>query len=338
MYLLDLSLLDLDLLPREGVDMGELFEITAPAGKCHCATPGYQSLPHGKLIPDWFRNHNAWCPNAGVVRLDPLPMLSSRLAQVASMVAEIGRRSGASYLPEQYYLAERLKGWRNIGNHWNWEVCPEWDDPWITHPNIEACKRAKQSGWASLYLDSWGEGDIPTGEAVLREVRVWHFSGISRETAPWGFLDLAGPDAVRAEAGRRFQARDPGGVVASSLAEWRAAYDALLAESATVRGLDALRYLRDAGRRLRMEAARNRCGKHQWACPGCGNMRDDVRKLTDLPRKSMWCSGSHWGGVRWACKECVVRKLRAVIAGVDGQSKASRRFSACGRKTSTESK
>jgi len=29
---------------------------------------------------------------------------------------------GESYLPEQYFLADRLLGWHNIEQHWNWEV------------------------------------------------------------------------------------------------------------------------------------------------------------------------------------------------------------------------
>ncbi len=30
------------------------------------------------------------------------------------MVAEVARRAGESFLPEQYYLAERLVGWHHI--------------------------------------------------------------------------------------------------------------------------------------------------------------------------------------------------------------------------------
>ena len=68
-------LLDVDLLPRHGIDLGALFAVPAPAGKYHCS--GYQvpqSEPeHGGLIPYNLMDGCWWCPNAGVLRLGPLP-------------------------------------------------------------------------------------------------------------------------------------------------------------------------------------------------------------------------------------------------------------------------
>ena len=303
-------LLDLDLLPRDGVDMGKLFQVAAPAGKYHGLSAEDRGLAHGEPIPAWLRKRKTWCPNAGVLRLDPLPALTDRIADVESMVAEIHRRSGASYLPEQYYLADRLQGWRHIDKAWNWEICPEMDDPGITYPIDKACCEAKQFGWASLYLDVWGQGDTPTAATVLRDVLVWHFSGTSSERTPWLLLDLPGAAAVRHEVERRFQARDPGGIVASSLAEWRTAYDALLAEAKAGHGWDALRYLREAARRLSMEAARYRRTKVRWTCAGCGAAQDHVREITDLPVASLSCATNPFHGIRWACRECIVRRLR----------------------------
>ena len=54
---------------------------------------------------------------------------------------------------------------------------------------------------------------MPSGERILRDVRIWHFSG-SWRTAPW----------------MRFRARDPAGIFAIAHFEWRSALDELLAE------------------------------------------------------------------------------------------------------------
>jgi len=62
------------------------------------------------------------------------------------MFEEVSQRDGATYLPEQYYLAEKLTEWRHIDQHWNWEVCPEWDDPGTTHPVRSSYNRARVDG------------------------------------------------------------------------------------------------------------------------------------------------------------------------------------------------
>merc|ERR1712083_466749 len=108
------------------------------------------------------------------------------------MVDDVIQREGASFLPEQYYLAEKMPHWRHIGKCWNWEVWPEWDDPGMTHPAPEACRTARQQGWAGYYVGT-GTSDVPEASDVLTEVKVWHFSG-SWDTAPWMFQNL--PDAI----------------------------------------------------------------------------------------------------------------------------------------------
>ena len=77
-------LLDLDLLPRaagEGEGLDQLLRVPAPAAKYCCAEepPG---LRHGEVMPVDNRGDCWWSPNAGVMRLDPLPSLPDRLAQV----------------------------------------------------------------------------------------------------------------------------------------------------------------------------------------------------------------------------------------------------------------
>ena len=75
-------LLDVDLLPRDDVDLGELFHVSAPAGKYHNSFNAVRPPEHGHLIEGELVDAQWWCPNAGVMRLDPLPTLKARLAQV----------------------------------------------------------------------------------------------------------------------------------------------------------------------------------------------------------------------------------------------------------------
>jgi len=52
-----------------------------------------------------------------------------------------------------------------------------------------------------------GQGGFGPQQAVLQQVRVWHFSGRSDETAPWLFQDLPDAEAVGAQAAEAFRAR-----------------------------------------------------------------------------------------------------------------------------------
>merc|ERR1712061_644349 len=119
-------------------------------------------------------------------------------------------------------MGERLMDWRDIGKHWNWEVWPEWDEPGITHPAWLARQKAQRQGWAGYYRNC-PEEERPDAERVLKDVKVWHFSG-RWDTAPWMLHDEDDADAVRIAALALFQARDPGGVVATALFEWRRAF------------------------------------------------------------------------------------------------------------------
>ncbi|CAK0899223.1 unnamed protein product, partial [Prorocentrum cordatum] len=113
-------------------------------------------------------------------------MPQDRVAQVEAMVQEVQTRDVATYLPEQYYLAERIADWTNLGSAWNWEVWPEWDDPGFLVPRAKALRQAREGGWSGYYV----AGSTPSPQAVLQQVRVWHFSGNGvDETAPWWFQD-----------------------------------------------------------------------------------------------------------------------------------------------------
>ena len=104
-------------------------------------------------IPDALTKERYWSPNAGVLRLDPLGTIEESREQVKRIVAEVKDRRTPTYLPEQYYLAEKLSDWHHIDIRWNWEVWPEMDDPGYNTPANRAAHAARESGWG-------GAGDL----------------------------------------------------------------------------------------------------------------------------------------------------------------------------------
>ena len=129
-------LLDLDILPRDGVDLTVLFEVKAPAGKYHRVEdmPIGVSLEHGKPIPQEAL-HEFWRPNAGVLRIDPKRTAEARRQHLQEMLWDI-RHDNAhvpTYLPEQYYLAQKLDGWHHIDFTYNHEVSLELETPELWH-------------------------------------------------------------------------------------------------------------------------------------------------------------------------------------------------------------
>lgn len=219
---------------------------------------------------------------------------------MTEIIADVEERCGKTYLPEQYYLAEKFLDWRHIGEFWNWEVWPEWDDPKMTHPVQEAVAEAARQGWGRLF-----KGTPP--EEILRAAQVWHFSGMG-DTAPWRYMHCANAAETKKLAIRRFAARDPGHVVATALSEWRDALDTLL--MAETPGHASL--LADAVREMRAQALDAMDPKFSWPCEGCGEIRG-VREITDLPAEGSRCSFSVDSASlpSWACAECVVAWLRS---------------------------
>merc|ERR1712232_680367 len=174
-------LLDVDLLPRRGTNLGALFKVAAPAGKYHCTTYSGPMPEHNGLIPDSLIDSHWWCPNAGVLRLDPPSTRKEREQLLVQIVQELCEWGCATYLPEQYYLAQRFGAWRHIGLNWNWEASFEWGVPRASASVEEAVKESRERGW-SIYSGA-------DGDQVRRDVLVWHFSG-TRDTQPWLFLDF----------------------------------------------------------------------------------------------------------------------------------------------------
>ena len=294
-------LLDLDLYPRNGIDMSKLLTVPAPAAKYYCAAYLGPEMQHGAPIPKELRDPAKyhWCPNAGVMRLDPYPALEARKHQIQMIRAEISQRSTPTYLPEQYYLAESMSGWNHICSEWNWEVGPEWEDPMHTHPAVEARLNAHRHGcWLLHHKD---QHEKPGA-------KVWHFSGTG-QTGPASFMHLPDAKETWLSAKELFKHRDTGGLVATALFEWRTALDRLLGGSD---GNPSSRstlgeVLKHAVRELSaLSLEKLRWG---WQCDGCHEVRLDVRKLHDVPFAGVYCSVK-WKGLRWSCSDCIVERLK----------------------------
>jgi hypothetical protein len=290
-------LLDVDLLPRRGTDLRELFAVAAPAGKYHCAIYAGPQPEHNKVIPKKLKFRKRWCPNAGVLRLNPLPTLAGRVRQLVQMVQEMNDWDYPSFLPEQYFLAEFFHLWHHIGHNWNYEVWFQWDVPKASSDVKGAAKESKQHGWS---LHTFSEGD-----QVRREALVWHFSGMS-DTQPWMFLDIPSAEEVRKFASEVwFAARDPSGVLAAAVAEWRQALDELLSSKPSGGELCALR---EAVEILASQTAMRRQRRFKdspcW-CDACGEERCNVEPVCpDLSAalgEPLLVS---------ACAECLVWRLR----------------------------
>ena len=194
--------LDLDLLPRANANLAELFNIQAPAGKYH----GYTSveLHHGKIIPLEALTE-FWCPNAGVMRLDPKPTPEARRDELAGILKDLDRAYAhwSSYLPEQYYLAQKMQGWHHLGSEYNYEISFGLEKP--------------NNCWHG------------NSQLILESIRVWHYSG-KCGLQPWMFTDFEEPCSAKEWLKKHYTTHDPGGVVTAAFSEWLVSLHALLEE------------------------------------------------------------------------------------------------------------
>ena len=201
--------LDLDLLPRNDTDLTSLFDVKAPAGKYH----GYTAvgLEHAKLVPQEDRN-GFWCINAGVLRLDPKTTAEDRRFDLSVILMDLMRNDKLepTYLPEQYYLAQRLHGWHHICRSYNHEVGLE------GMPSDSAVRPPDQLC------------DIPS--------KVWHYSG-KCGMQPWMFLDFHETSEIKEWLGKHYYSLDSGGIVAISFSEWFAALQVLRKEPHGIAGI-----------------------------------------------------------------------------------------------------
>ena len=203
--------LDLDILVRSE-RVAELFEIPGPAGMLHGYPPEDRELVHGQEIGDCcFQRDDAFCAciNAGVMRVDLPSTQEDRETLLDALESEARRipASEATMLPEQYFLARQLFGWRHLHAAWNWEV----------GPTIEIC----QYGIRAHLFGEWAE-------VAANDIMIYHFSG--RSCQPWDYLDLQ-LACVHEEVQQRFSWRDPKQRIARAVSEWCAAVDDLLMRS-----------------------------------------------------------------------------------------------------------
>jgi hypothetical protein len=141
---------DLDVVVRRSP--AELFEIPAPAGMYHGPWAERGSARHGKTLSAEAFSKGG-CVNAGLLRLDPSPGAAARRQLVETMLAEVRElgEESSSYLPEQYYMVQKLPDWHHIGVAWNCEVNPLY--------YVEASQPRKDS----LYKSGWDK--VGTAEA-----------------------------------------------------------------------------------------------------------------------------------------------------------------------------
>jgi len=275
-----LVFLDLDLVPR--ADLSSLFDVQAPAGMHHGDRRSGKPLQHGQPIAP--ECNGWWCVNAGVLRLDPGPTRQARRQNVASLVDDVRRIRWPTALPEQYFLADRMEGWRHLDPQWNMEVGPHYDDPGFTWPRTHA-RQAAAVPRSQLWL----------GQTV-EDVRVFHFSGTKLH--PWWYVDLS-PQAAFDEAAAQWYHRDPRRLIATAIFEWRLALDATMTAAASW-PVEAQQPVYAAMSRLREDANAHRSWAVRWStrpseCYRCRNWFPST--------EGRWLLG--WEGW-WLCSDCIV--------------------------------
>ena len=218
-------LLDLDILPRDAIDFTALFQVPAPAGKYHGVDHGNRTqhrirVMHGKPLPEEAQ-HSWWCANVGVLRLDPCPSVAERQKVMDDILQDLDQSVDwqPTYLPEQYYLAQRLTGWRHISFYWNHEVSlgVEFSDQWAWY--------ALRDNSSSASSDS----EIEALDKIEKDTKVWHYSGKSG-MQPWMFQDFESHAQVKEWLLEHWNMMDPGGIATTAFAEWRRALQCLLDE------------------------------------------------------------------------------------------------------------
>lgn len=277
-----LVFLDLDLVPRR--DLTPLFDVPAPAGMHHGDHRGGGRLEHGEVIETRTLGGRWWCINAGVMRLDPAPSARARRRGVRSMVSEVKQLRYKTALPEQYFLAGRLKGWRHLDSAWNMEVGPAYEDPGFTWPR-ELAQKAAEANRGRLWF-----------QQAIDEVKVFHFSGTKMH--PWLSMDQT-PQEAHQEALAEWRHRDPRQLVATAVLEWRTALEEVTKEVKDWKPLER-------------HAAQAACGRlRRWAAWERASRREAVERTLQCRRceglygdgQGRWLLG--WEGW-WLCYDCIV--------------------------------
>lgn len=212
---------DLDVLLRQNPD--QLFDVPAPAGMFHGQTAIKARLKHSRKIPKIAFGKHQNCINAGLMRLNPLKDKASRQKQVREMTLDAVRLTDydSNYLPEQYYLFEKMRNWHHIDTKWNFEITVSW---WREH-----LKRKADSRSVRRPTYRWVRADMPSdwlhiAANDMQDIGMLHFSG--RYCQPWWFLHLT-PDQAKTALQDHLGDRDALGVVPFAIAEWLLAIEEL---------------------------------------------------------------------------------------------------------------
>jgi len=218
------------------------------------------------------------------MRLDPRMTPRARQKDVASMLDEVRRIWYRTALPEQYYLVERMEGWRHLDPSWNMEVGPLYEDPGFTWPR-SAARQAATASRGQLWF-----------QQAVSDVNVFHFSGTKLH--PWWYADLS-PEAAFNEAATEWHNRDPRRLVATAVRGWAIALEQVAAESSEWPSNER-RSVETAMRRLRERAVAHRSwvsrrSAKQLRCRRCQNWFTNTQ--------GRWLLG--WEGW-WLCCDCIV--------------------------------
>jgi len=267
-----LVFLDLDLVPR--ADLSALFDVPSPAGMYHGEELGCE-LEHGQPIKQVEGDRRWWCINAGVMRLDPCP------AEWKAMLEEVRGITYRTALPEQYYLVDRIEGWRHLDPRWNMEVGLEYEDPGYTWPRHLARTAARVC-----------RGRLWTEQAI-EDVCIFHFSGTFMY--PWWYTDMT-PDEAFHFLSREFWQRDPRRLVAHAVHEWLLALQEL-EDACRAWSPDERASVEDVVSRLREEASSS------WSLRGRLDHQCDRCSRWFVGKDGRWLVG--WEGW-WLCHECIV--------------------------------
>ena len=264
--------LDLDILVRSE-RVTELFDVEAPAGMYHGRDGSTCNLHHGSVIDSGALS--AGCVNTGVLRVDPPETQQQRNALTIDLKKQAARipKSEATFLPEQYFLAQKLPGpWRHISPIWNWEVGPDIE---ITPQRI--CFH-KIGAWSDI---------------KFQDIVIVHFSGL--RILPWHYMDLS-LDEVKQAVQQRLGWQDTKGRVAQAVSEWCSAVHGLFTlacdnafgSETKARDWKLVRsVLRVAIEQLRTSAQTNR----EWLSSTCSKCALSRMETFFWRQSEWWCAG-----------------------------------------------
>ena len=282
-----LLFLDLDILPR--TSLRKLFHLRPPAGMHHGDWSFHCPRSHGTY---WqAKAYKGGCANAGVMILrGDTPLTVTHLLE---QVPEISKGE-ATALPEQYFMARKMRHWRQISVAWNYEVYRSIsvDTEWS-----ESTSQWQWSdvSWGHLPMAWWG---MESKQDLKDKVKIFHFSGSSLQ--PWWYLRFVseGYDIETAEKSidDEFVGRDSRGLTGLAVSEWLRAVVKALAMFVPNQTLhDHIS--------LAISLLAGRAQKYRLECPRCSRQVWEVYKqpFYESRKRKHRCDATS------CCEECAVK-------------------------------